>query len=345
MSKLPLMVQSVSSFPNDDIHNSLHTISKDGIVSNMKLAIWVGLWYFLTVIHNISTKSLLIDLPLPILVSSLNLVLGVPLFLPILIYRRPKFEKMTKYLHTFLILGCAHCLGHGATIYSIFSGSVSFTHVIKSAEPIFAAALSAILLHQIFPVYVYCSLLPIVIGVSLASADSSSFSALGFITAMISNFCFQLRSVLAKTLMPSSSSPRDNNFHLSAANVFRILTLFAAAISIPICLLTEGRYIIPVWKSTVLSGIPVQTLLVNICISSVSFYLYNEVSFWILGVVLPITHSIGNCLKRIVIIIASSIILRTHHSVTSIIGCTIAVIGALVYSITQHKAKEAMSKP
>lgn len=306
----------------------------------LRLSVWFTLWYFLTVVHNISTKKLLVDLPLPAFVGTLNLFLGIPLFLPIIANKWDKFENSVN-VEAFSILGLVHALGHIATCLSLNAGSVSFTHVVKSAEPIFASVFSAILLRQVFPTYVYYTLIPIILGVSLASTDSSTFSLVGFTTAMVSNICYQLRSVLAKLQMsaPNNRVPTIATNQLSPANIFRLITISAAFISLPVMLLLEGPQIIPIWNIAIKSGVPLSNLLSNICISSWSFYLYNEVAFWVLGVVNPITHSIGNCLKRVVVIVVSSIVLRTRHSWLSIAGCFLAVMGTLAYSIATNRAR------
>ena len=334
----PRVVEPVSfSFRKEMLTCLGQTLSSN----SLKLSLWFTLWYFLTVVHNISTKKLLVDLPLPAFVGTLNLFLGIPLFLPIIANKLDKFENSVN-VEAFSMLGLVHAMGHISTCLSLNAGSVSFTHVVKSAEPIFASIFSAILLKQVFPTYVYYTLIPIILGVSLASTDSSIFSLVGFLTAMASNVCYQLRSVLAKVQMTASSNSKTLNAtstQLSPANIFRLVTISAAFISLPFMLLIEGPQIVPVWNVALKSGVSLSSLLSNICISSWSFYLYNEVAFWVLGVVNPITHSIGNCLKRVVVIALSSVILRTRHSWLSIAGCILAVLGTLAYSIATNRAR------
>jgi solute carrier family 35 protein E1 len=89
------------------------------------------------------------------------------------------------------------------------SGAVSFTHVIKSAEPIFSAILSAIIYGNYFPFEIYLSLFPIVMGVGLASAEELSFTWISFISAMASNLFYQLRIVLAKKEMTNNNIKSD----------------------------------------------------------------------------------------------------------------------------------------
>jgi solute carrier family 35 protein E1 len=51
----------------------------------------------------------------------------------------------------------------------------------------------------------------------------------------------------------------------------------------------------------------------------------------------PVTHAVGNTLKRVVLISSSLIIFKNPISRQGIIGSTAAVIGTLLYSLAQQK--------
>ena len=68
-----------------------------------------------------------------------------------------------------------------------------------------------------------------------------------------------------------------------------------------------------------------------------SFYTYNEVAFYTLDAVHPITHAVGNTIKRVVIIIASVIAFNTPISRLGVIGSSIAITGTLLYSLAKNK--------
>ena len=71
--------------------------------------------------------------------------------------------------------------------------------------------------------------------------------------------------------------------------------------------------------------------------SGAYYYLYNEVAFLALGRVNPVTHAVGNTIKRVVIIIASVIAFKTPISGLGIIGSSIAIFGTLLYSLSKSK--------
>lgn len=218
-----------------------------------------------------------------------------------------------------------------ATIYSLESGSVSFTHVVKSAEPVFSAVLSAFVTNQYFPTSVYLTLLPIMIGVAIASATEFSFSWFGFITAMLSNFFYQLRIVLSKQLLVSNENHQNNK--ISSSNLFRIITIISTLQLLPIALIFESRLVVDTWNNAINTmNIDSSYLLLNILISGFSYYMYNEIAFWILDLVHPITHAIGNTIKRIVLIGAAIIIFKNPINLQGGIGSVIAILGSFLYA-------------
>ena len=73
----------------------------------------------------------------------------------------------------------------------------------KTLEPAFNVVLSQLILGQSTPAPVALSLVPIMLGVALASASELSFNWLGFLTAMASNLTFGFRAVWGKRAMTS----------------------------------------------------------------------------------------------------------------------------------------------
>jgi solute carrier family 35 protein E1 len=71
--------------------------------------------------------------------------------------------------------------------------------------------------------------------------------------------------------------------------------------------------------------------------SGLAFYLYNEASFLALERLSPVTHSVANTLKRVVIIVASCIVFKTPMSLLGGIGSGIAVLGTLLYSLAKKQ--------
>jgi solute carrier family 35 protein E1 len=315
----------------------------------IKLGTYFFLLYFFTVVYNVSNKKVLDALPLPYTVSALILLIGIPLFLPFWLIRPPvHLLQIDKFSHSLIAL--CHGVGHIATVFSLFAGSVSFTHVVKSAEPVFTALLSLLVTRKAMPFLSYLTLLPIVFGVAMASLKEFNFSWLSFWTAMLSNLCYQLRMVLSKKMLTqgttgaTKSGEKEEKKTLSAPNTFRVITILAFLQIFPIALLLEYSQILEYFGKYSIQLTERNYVLHHLLISGVSFYAYNEIAFWILDLVHPVTMAVGNTVKRVVIVIASILIFRIPVNTIGMIGSLIAILGSFLYALSQETAKDSISK-
>jgi solute carrier family 35 protein E1 len=74
-------------------------------------------------------------------------------------------------------------------------------------------------------------------------------------------------------------------------------------------------------------------------IAGIFYYAYNEVAFLCLDNVAPVTHALGNTIKRVVIIIASVLVFGTKMTSQGILGSSIAIGGVLLYSLAKDYFK------
>lgn len=299
---------------------------------------------------------------MPVTVAFLQLLLGIPLFLPIWIVKPPSYDFEDFPTHAKIAL--THSMGNLASIVSFASGSVSFTHVVKASEPLVTAFLSAAVLGQTLSTPVYLSLLPIVFGVAVASVKELSFTWVGFLSALASNVFYQLRIVLAKKEMSRSDHDHHHSLPLSTttttttattgalggannsskkslspANLFRVITLISTGIMFPLVLLFDSYRLPAALRRGYDQGMTTSMLLFNIVVSGTTYYAYNEVAFWILEIVSPITHAVGNTIKRVVIILAAIVILKAPITALGLIGSLIAVFGTFLFAWAQQRYK------
>ena len=297
----------------------------------MRLCVYYLLLYFFTVVYNIANKRVLNALPLPATMAVVQLFLGIPLFLPLWIAKPPSHLSSLSPAAVMKV-SVAHALGNLATIYSLGSGAVSFTHVVKSAEPVFSAVLAGLIMRSVFAPQVYITLLPIVLGVALASATELTFSWFGFISAMLSNLFYQLRIVWSKQVIAGGGEAK-----VSGANLFRVITIVSALFLLPIALYLEGSLIMPVWRAAAVDEAVARALVCDILLSGVAYYMYSEIAFWILDLVHPVTHAVGNTVKRVVLIVASVIVFQVPVTLQGAAGSAIAIAGSLLYGLASQK--------
>jgi solute carrier family 35 protein E1 len=210
-------------------------------------------------------------------------------------------------------------------VISLGAGAVSFTHIVKASEPVVSAVLMALMMNKFFAWQVYASLIPIVGGVGIASASELSFTWLGFGAAMLSNVSSALRAILAKKVMGSTKD-------LSETNLYAVLTIMSFVMLLPVALLLETPFKVMDVCNGALETNTASYLIWNTTLSGITYYLYNETAFMALGRVMPVTHAIGNTLKRVVIIVSAVVFFGTEVSASGWIGCSIAILGTFLYS-------------
>ena len=288
---------------------------------DVKLFLFVLAWWVATVLFNISNKIVLDELALPCSVAVAQLLVGILCVLPVWGIQGGAGPGVTvRRAARYAPLALMHGLGHLSTVISVGSGSVAFTHVVKAAEPLFAAALSLYLLGTRVSHRTACTLLVIVVGVGWSAFADSAFGWLTFGTAMCSNLCNQLRIVLAKAVLTGSGGGGGRGGDDAAVTVvpekdkdvaagdvegmqmhqppaplkplkpmkgpvlFRLVATMAALQLLPIAVIVEAGSL-PTELAAVASSGKTSTLLLHLLLSGGLLYAYNELGFRVLDLV------------------------------------------------------------
>jgi len=280
-------------------------------------------------------KRALTQVSMPWTTAFVQMLVGVLYVVPLWLSGIRKAPKVNfENIKNISPIALMHALAHVTAVISLGAGAVSFTHIVKAAEPAFTALFSALFLRQFFAAPVYLTLVPVMGGVAVASMKERSFSWLSFGCAMAANVCCAMRGILAKVSM---GAPKGEN--MDAANLYGVLTILATAMIAPIAAVMEGPTAKSLFDKAVASGIPAKDIIYNMFMSGLTFYLYNEVAFMTLDKVHPITHAVGNTIKRVVIIGASIIVFKNEVTTQGYIGSAIAIFGVLLYSMAQDYYK------
>lgn len=307
-----------------------------GLAQTLKVGGYFALWYALNIGYNIYNKKALNIVDLPWTMALIQLFAGIPYVMLLWATGLRKAPVLNKEnIKNLTPSALCHLGTHVGAVLSLGAGAVSFTHIVKASEPVVSALLSAVFLKQFLPIPVYISLLPVIGGVGLASLKELSFSWLAFGTAMMSNVASASRAILSKGLM---SKPIGEN--LNAPNLYAVLTIIAFAFLLPMSLVIESPATIKAAVDAAVAGGTSLSSLASISIlSGVYYYLYNEVAFLALSQVAPVTHAVGNTIKRVVIILASVIVFGNQLTPLGAAGSAIAILGTLLYSLAKNHFK------
>ncbi|KAH1131234.1 hypothetical protein J1N35_002612 [Gossypium stocksii] len=295
------------------------------LLKTLELGLLFGLWYIFNIYFNIYNKQVLKAFHYPITVTAIQFAVGtilVAIMWTFNLYKRPKINGAQ--LAAILPLAVVHTLGNLFTNMSLGKVAVSFTHTIKAMEPFFSVVLSAMFLGELPTLWVVASLVPIVGGVALASVTEASFNWAGFWTAMASNLTNQSRNVLSKKVMVNKEESMDN------ITLFSIITIMSLILLAPVAIFMEGVKFTPAYLQS--AGLNVKEVVVRSLLAALCFHAYQQVSYMILQRVSPVTHSVGNCVKRVVVIVSSVLFFKTPVLPINSLGTGIALAGVFLYS-------------
>lgn len=309
-----------------------------GLAETLKVGSYFALWYLFNIGYNIYNKQALNALDFPWTIATIQMATGILYFVPLWLLGLRKAPKLSgDDLKTLFPIALCHTGVHVGAVIALGAGAVSFAHIVKASEPVVTCATNALLMGETLPAKVYATLLPIIGGVAIASMKELSFTVLALASAMLSNVSSSLRGVLSKKTM----SGKQIGENLDAQNLYAVLTAMSTLILIPMMLAIEGTGFIGAAKAVVEAGqFTSKSLSALLMLSGATYYLYNEVAFLALGKVNPVTHAVGNTIKRVVIIVASVVAFKTPMSTGSIIGSTIAILGTLLYSLAMNSIKK-----
>eukprot|EP00922_Rhytidocystis_sp_ex-Travisia-forbesii_P054350 GHVS01080581.1.p1 GENE.GHVS01080581.1~~GHVS01080581.1.p1 ORF type:complete len:622 (-),score=158.15 GHVS01080581.1:338-2203(-) len=335
---VPSSPSSSSAAPPKASSSTSITSSSSPMVESVKTLAFLGLWYAGNVLYNIENKKALNIFPLPATVATIQMLLGIPIFvLPWMlgIRRPPTLHKGFTFssLKPFLTQAIWHSANHLSAVVALGAGAISFVHIVKAAEPAFTAFLSTLTGSKPLSAATYISLVPVILGVSLASLKELSFTWTALVGATMSNVGSAMRGIEAKKTL---SNPTAIGHNLTAPNVYALLTACAATMLAPVALLDCKNWR-PVYEQAVANGHSPMDIAKHILASGWWYYLYNEVAFVALQRLNPVSHAVANTVKRVFLILTSVLVFGSKFTAVGAGGSAMAVGGTLLYSLCKQK--------
>ncbi|XP_015577740.1 xylulose 5-phosphate/phosphate translocator, chloroplastic [Ricinus communis] len=308
--------------------------SKD---KTLQLALVFALWYFQNIVFNIYNKKALNVFPFPWFLASFQLFAGsiwMLILWSLKLQPRPKISK--RFIIALLGPALFHTIGHISTCISLSKVAVSFTHVIKSSEPAFSVVISSIL-GDSYPLKVWLSILPIVLGCSLAAITEVSFNFQGLWCALISNMSYVFRNIYSKESL--------NCFkEVNGLNLYACISIISLFYLFPVAVIVEGSQWIQGYHKAIDAVSKSSTFYKWVLLSGIFYHLYNQSSYQALDDISPLTFSVSNTMKRVAVIISTILVFRNPVRPLNAIGSAIAILGTFLYSQAfaknTHKTKD-----
>eukprot|EP01018_Ginkgo_biloba_P004914 Gb_37426 [translate_table: standard] len=315
-----------------DAGNVEITKERDKKLGTVQLGTYFGLWYLYNVIFNIYNKKVLNVFPYPWLLASFQLFSGVVWMLGLWGFKLQPCPPIRKeFVIALLVPAFFHTVGHISACVSFSKVAVSFTHVIKSAEPVFSVIFSSFL-GDTYPILVWLSLIPIVFGCSLAAVTEVTFNFQGFGGAMISNVGFVLRNIYSKKSLKHFTE-------INGLNLYGWITILSLFYLFPVAIFLEGSQWVAGYHKAIEAIGNSSTFYIWVLASGIFYHLYNQSSYQALAEISPLTFSVGNTMKRVVVIVATVLVFRNPIRPLNAGGSAIAILGTFLYSQATQKSK------
>lgn len=310
----------------------------------LRVAVYVLGWYAFNIVFNILNKSMLNVFPCPWFIAAFQLGASA-LFMCTLWATglHPAPAVSSKLFKALLPVAFFHTVGHVTACVSFSQMAVSFTHVVKSAEPVMSVVLAQWILGEKYPGYVWASLLPIIAGCSLAAMKEVSFVWGGFNNAMLSNIGMVLRNIYSKKYL-------DEYKHIDGINMFALLSIMALLYTVPTAIVVEGlrggTYHWGGMAATAMDALGGAAPFFKLLAASGLFYhLYNQASYMVLGQgISPVTFSVGNTMKRVAVVVSSVIFFKNPVNALNWAGSIMALLGTGLYSAAKQRAADEAKK-
>jgi drug/metabolite transporter (DMT)-like permease len=211
---------------------------------------------------------------------------------------------------------------------------VSFNQAIGATTPFFTALLSLFIMRQKETSEVYVTLVPIVLGIVLASRAEPLFHFAGFVACFSATFSRALKSVLQGLLLTNETE------RLDSLN----LLLFMSPVAL-LVLLTATQVMEPDAFAAFLEN----------CAESPSFFFIlamncllafsvNLTNFLVTKCTSPLTLQVLGNAKGAVAVVVSILLFRNPVSPVGMFGYSITIMGVVAYSEAKKRSKEKLRR-
>jgi len=229
-------------------------------------------------------------------------------------------------------VGVCSAGAHSSSVFAL-GGDPLFGQIVKAGEPVVSAIVNTIFYGKA-PTLTKALCLPIIVGgVGFASLKKGADGAYGLkfdqtalVFGMIANVFAAFKGSENKKLM---DAPGIKDRFAGVGNQFAVTEVLAFLVSLPVMLWTEGENLAKFIELLKTSS----ALQFHLGMSGLTFYIYNELATMTVKHTGPVTSSVANTAKRVIVMVYMAAVTGKVLTEEQKIGAAVAIGGVLLYSV------------
>ncbi|CAM8970640.1 unnamed protein product [Rhodiola kirilowii] len=206
---------------------------------------------------------------------------------------------------------------------------VSFNQAIGATTPFFTAVFAYLMTMKKEAWLTYVTLIPVVVGVIIASGGEPSFHLFGFLMCVGATAARALKSVLQGILLSSEGEK------LNSMNLLLYMAPIAVVLLLPATLFMEDN-VIGITLALARDDIRIIWLL---AFNSSLAYFVNLTNFLVTKHTSALTLQVLGNAKGAVAVVVSIMIFKNPVSLTGMLGYTLTVFGVILYGEAKKRSK------
>ncbi|KAF9111200.1 UAA transporter [Mortierella sp. AM989] len=279
---------------------------------------WLAMYFFLNLTLTIYNKAIL---------SLGALIMGkMGYFTPAQLGER---ENMVMLMFSFL-----YTLNIAISNVSLNEVSVAFHQVVRAMTPVFTIAISVAFLSKKYSGMTYLSLLPLLLGVYMATVGDYSYTAMGF-------FLTVLGTVLAATKTVVTNRIQVGRLQLHPLDLLLRMSPLAFVQTVIFSWMKGELDEVVLFCKTDMSYSLIMALLVN---GIIAFFL-NYVSFTANKKTSALTMTVAANVKQVLSIVVAVTVFNTTIGFLNGLGIIMTLLGGACYSYVDLREKNQRARP
>jgi drug/metabolite transporter (DMT)-like permease len=231
-----------------------------------------------------------------------------------------------------------HCTPLSTVSDSSHLVTVPFHQIIRSTTPLFVIILSILLYSKSFPLQTYLSLVPVTIGVALATAGDYYFTPVGFLLTLFGTLLAAIKTILTNRIQKRSGAPQLHPLDL----LLRMSPLACIQSLVYASSLDEPRKLHSLFLG--LGSRQRLLLAVKLAMNGLLAFGLNYVSFAANRKTSPLTMTVAANVKQCLSILLGVWVFKLHVGWMNALGICITLIGGAWYARVELGVKIARVK-